>query len=85
MKPFLALLQRDPQRPKAQLLEDPASSGRLKDALHRLDGRDLVDVIRELDLLLNLYEALCDHQLGVLPAPRPRVWSLADDAAQPAE
>jgi hypothetical protein len=84
MNPFFALLQRDPQRAKAQLLEDPATSGWLKDAIHRLDGRDPVDVIHELDLLLNLYEALCDHQLELMPALRPRVRSLADDTTQPA-
>jgi len=84
MNPFFALLQRDPQRAKAQLLGDPASSDWLKDAAHHVDRRDPVDVIRDHDLPLNLYEALCDQQLGVMPAPRPRVWSLADDASQPA-
>jgi|SRR5215831_6436220 len=85
MNPFFSLLQHDPHRAKAQLLGDHALSRWLKDAIHHLDRRDPVDVIHDLDLLLNLYEALCDHQLGLTPAPRPRVRSLTDDTPQPSD
>jgi hypothetical protein len=85
MNPFFALLQRDPHRAKDQVLGDPAMSGWLKDAMRHLDQRDPVDVIHDLDLLLNLYEALCDQQMGLTPAPRPRLRSLAEDAVPPPE
>jgi hypothetical protein len=80
MNPFFALLQRDPGSAKAQLLGDPAISGWLKQAIQQLDRRDPVDVVHDLDLLLNLFEALCDHHLGLTPAPRTRVRSLSDAA-----
>jgi len=85
MNPFFALLQRDPDRAKAQVLGDPAMSGWLKDAIHQLDRRDPVDVLHDLDLLLNLYEALCDHQMNLTPSPRHRLRSLTDDAVRPAD
>ena len=81
MNSFFVLLQRDPLRGKAQLLNDPAISGWLKEALRHLDRRDPVDVLHDLDLLLNVYEALCDHHLGLTPAPRTRVRSLAEASA----
>lgn len=85
MNPFFALLQEDPHRAKDQVLGDPAMSGWLKDAIHHLDRRDPVDVIHDLDLLLNLYEALCDHQMGLRPAPRHRLRSLASEVVEPAD
>jgi hypothetical protein len=81
MNSFFVLLQRDPIRAKAQLLGDPAISGWLKEALRHLDRRDPVDVLHDLDLLLNVYEALCDHHLGLTPAPRTRVRSLSEASA----
>ena len=85
MNPFFALLQQDPHRAKDQVLGDPAMSGWLKDAIHHLDRRDPVDVIHDLDLLLNLYEALCDQQMGLRPAPRHRLRSLASEVVEPAD
>lgn len=85
MNPFFALLQRDPQRAKAQVLGDSAMSGWLKDAIRHLDRRDAVDVIHDLDLLLNLYEALCDQQMGLTPAPRHRLRSLTSEVVQPTD
>src|SRR5574340_1548361 len=85
MNPFFALLQGDPHRAKAQVLGDPAISGWLKDAIHQLDRRDLVDALHDLDLLLNLYEALCDHQMNLTPSPRHRLRSLTDETVRPAD
>jgi hypothetical protein len=83
MNPFFDLLREDPHRGKAQVLGDSALSGWLKDAIRQLDRRDPVDVLHDLDLLLNLYEALCDHQMELTPAPRHRLRSLTSEVVQP--
>ncbi|MBU6482845.1 MAG: hypothetical protein KGS09_20175 [Nitrospirae bacterium] len=85
MNPFFALLQHDPHRAKAQVLGDAAISGWVKDAIQQLDRRDPVDVLHDLDLLLNLYEALCDRHMELTPAPRHRLRSLTEDAVQVAD
>lgn len=82
MNPFFAFLRSDPQRAKAQVLGDPTTSGWVKDAIYQLDRRDPVDVLHDLDLLLNLYEALCDRHMELTPAPRHRLRSLTEDAVQ---
>ena len=85
MNPFFALLREDPQRAKAQVFGDSTVSGWVKDAIPQLDRRDPVDVLHDLDLLLNLYEALCDHQMDLTPSPRHRLRTLTEDTIQPAE
>jgi hypothetical protein len=72
-----------PTAPKAQVLGDPAISRWLKDAIHQLDRRDPVDVLHDLDLLLDLYEALCDQQMSLTPAPRHRLRRLTEDSVPP--
>jgi hypothetical protein len=66
-------------------LGDSAVFGWLKDAIRQLDRRDPVDVLHDLDLLLNLYEALCDHQMELTPAPRHRLRSLMSEVVQPTD
>lgn len=77
MNPFHVFLQQDPQAAKRQLLQDPQTSFWLKQAIDHLDRRDPVDVLSDLDVLINLYEALSDRDLDLIPAPHTRLRPLA--------
>ena len=83
--PFFTLLQQNPARAKAVLLADPAVSTWLQAAIRALDQRDPVDVLHDLDLLLNVYEAVCDHLLGLTPHPETRIRALPPSTETPPE
>jgi len=72
-KEFLALLTQDPQAAKRQIMEDPSSSYWIKQAIVDLSRRDPLDVLYEMDLLLNLFEAINDRLLGFTPHPHSRI------------
>lgn len=72
-KEFLALLTQDPQAAQRQIMEDPSSSYWIKQAIVDLCRRDPLDVLYEMDLLLNLFEAINDRLLGFTPHPQSRI------------
>lgn len=76
-KEFLALLTRDPQAAQRQIMEDPSSSYWLKQAIVDLCRRDPLAVLYEMDLLLNLFEAINDRLLGFTPQPQSRIRQIA--------
>ncbi len=77
------LLATNPSAAKTLLLQDPATSSWMKQTLHDLHRRDPVDVLFELDILLNLFEAICDRLVGQTPAPHSRVRHVTDPAPTP--
>jgi hypothetical protein len=80
---FIQLLTTDPEAAKAYIRSDMASSGWMKQAITELSRRDPTDVLFELDILLNLFEAICDHLLGFTPNPHCRVRRISE--ADPGE
>ncbi len=80
MTPFFQLLLTDPANAQRQLLADGTVSSWIKDAVLRLSQRDPVDALHDLDLLLNLFEAVCDTALGVPPQPHSRIRTLPPEA-----
>jgi hypothetical protein len=78
MHPFFQLLITDPDKAHAKILADCTVSFWLKEALRQLASRDPVDALHDLDLLLNLYEAICDVQLQRTPTPHTRIRTLTD-------
>ncbi len=74
------LLTTNPDAAKTLLLEDPATSWWVKQTLQDLSQRDPLDVLFELDLLLNLFEAICDRLAGQTPAPHSRVRQVTETA-----
>jgi hypothetical protein len=85
MTPFFHLLLTDPEEAKRQLLTDGTVSFWIKDAVLRLSQRDPVDTLYDLDVLLNLFEAVCDHALGVTPQPHSRIRTLPVETESPPE
>lgn len=83
-KHLLALLTTNPDAAKAFLDQDPATSFWLKQAIRDLSRRDPTDVLFELDILLNLFEAICDQMLDITPNPHSRVRSVTMGTATPA-
>lgn len=63
------LLTKDPEEAKVFILQDFATSSWVKDAIRKCSGRNPPDVLYELDMLLNLFEAVCDKLLGFTPNP----------------
>jgi len=78
-KHFLTLLIQNPHAARTFLEKDPATSYWVKQALQDLSRRDPTDVLFELDVLLNMFEAVCDHSLGITPHPHTRVRQIEDN------
>ncbi len=76
MTPFYQHLLTDPEEAKRQLRADSTVSSWIKEAVLRLSHRDPVDVLHDLDVLLNLFEAVCDTALGIPPQPHSRIRTL---------
>ncbi len=79
---FAALLRQDPTKAIAQLRDDPTISFWLKDMLLHLHRRDLLDVLYDLDLLVNVVEALSDHRAGRIPRPGSRLHPLSPESEE---
>lgn len=80
MTPALsALLRTDPTRAVEILRADATISFWVKEILLHITQRDLVDALFDLDLLLNVVEALIDQKQGRTPTPASRVHPLAPD------
>jgi len=72
------LLTKDPEEMKVFILLDFATSSWVKDAIRKCSGRNPPDVLYELDVLLNLFEAVCDKLLGFTPNPHCRIRRIHD-------
>lgn len=81
MDTFYQLLTSDPDAAIRQLQADTTVSTWLKHALTQLADRDPVDALHDLDLLLNLVEALCDTALAQQPRPHCRIRTLPSDSS----
>jgi|LNFM01.1.fsa_nt_gb hypothetical protein len=73
------LLRTNPLQALTLLRDDLTISYWVKDTLQQLPRRDPVDLLYDLDLLLNLVEAILDHQQGRTPTPASRLHPVTTD------